>query len=175
MMRGNLFEEENTQHRRKESLVRKLGVLLILLSLLIPGVHYYLNYQQIAELEEEEAALQEQKQSLFMEQRELEDLFSRREKLQELEEIEFSHYRLDTPLGELSRLIPEEVVFNRLNFTGDKINISGSSFYESSLLQFADRMDEAESFSLEELETEEQGDQYSFTMELALTTGEIIP
>ncbi len=174
-MRGNLFGEENNQSRRKESLARKIGILLIILSLFIPGIHYYFNSQQITELEEEKETLQEQKQILSAEYDEYEKLLKRREKLNELEELEISRYNLGAPLEELSRLIPDEVVFNQLNFSADEMHITGSSFYEDKLLQFAEDIDGTEFFSLEVIETVEQEDRWLFEIELALETGEILP
>ncbi|SDL52409.1 PilN domain-containing protein [Halarsenatibacter silvermanii] len=174
-MRGNLFGEENDQHRRKESLARKIGILLIILSLLIPVIHYHFNSQQITELEEQKETLQEQRQILFAEYDEYEKLLKRREKLNELEALEVYRYNLGAGLGELSRLIPDEIIFDQLNFSADEMHITGSSFYEDKLLQFAEDIDGTEFFSLEVIETEEQGDRWLFEIELALETGEILP
>lgn len=174
-MRGNLFEEENNNNRKRELLVREIGILLIILSLIIPGIHYYFNYQQIPELREEREKLQEQKQVLSAEHEEYENLLAREEKLNELAEIEFTRYQLAPALAELSRLIPDEVVFNQVNFTVDEMHLSGRAFYEDELRQFADELGDNAFFSLREMDLEGQGDEFIFTMELALETGEVLP
>lgn len=175
MMRGNLFEEENTQNNRKDLLIKEIGIILIILALIVSGVHYYFNYQQLTELRAEKEDQQEQREIIYSEYEQYEILQNRREKLNELKNIEVNRFQMGSTLGELSRLIPDEVMFTHINFAGEDMYISGRAFYEAKIQDFAEDMDNSAYFSLSDIEMEEQDDILDFEMKLALEAGETLP
>ena len=174
-MRGNLFGDEESSSRRRELLAREIGVVLVILAIVIPGVHYYFNYQQVEELRAEKQDREQQVQRLQEEHEEYENLQQKLTKLDELAEFEFVRYRVGAPMRELSRLLPEEAVFSSINFSGGEMTLSGYAVYEDKLEEFAEEVEESDFFNLLELESEQEEERYGFEMELGLETGESLP
>lgn len=172
-MRVNLLDEKEI--RRQIRWDQIFIVIMVIVFLVIPAFHYYLNYSELKSLEREKESLQAQIEELQPQEERYYELQEQIREFELPEEIVVTRYRLQEPLEEFSHILPEEMTFVNIDYEEGNMSIQGYAGDIEDILSLAENIYNSDMFDLGTLHHFTRDDHVDFFIDLSLNTREELP
>ncbi len=173
-MRGNIFDE-NENEEEKRIISKEAGIVLIIIFIALPALHYYLNMQQLDDMREDVLLKEEQLEEVQAKYEQQQELREELENYRERDTVEFTRYIFSEAAALIAANMPDPVTLEKIEFHKGTMFIEGYSFYEDSLEEFERYFDDEEKFTYIGGEFKTDNDLYDFEIEIGLDTGEVLP
>ena len=170
-MRINLLEEDKSLH---VNWLEIAAAVIIILTLAVPGLHYYINYVELQGLERERnmwedrlAEIRPQEEVYFELQEEIDNF-------RLPEEVEVERYAIAPAFEEFGVILPDGVGFDSIDYEQGILTIDGHAQDVETLLNLVGNVFESEIFSLVSLERFFRDGILEFNMEINMHTRDVI-
>lgn len=170
-MRVNLLEEDRSLH---VNWLEVFTAVLIILTLAIPALNYYINYIELNNLEEERNMWQERLAEIRPQEERYFELQEEIENFRLPEEVEVERYAIAPAFREFGLILPEGVSFASLDYDHGSIIIQGHARNVEELLGLVGNIFESEIFSLVSLERFMRDGVLEFNMQVNMHTRDIV-
>jgi len=170
-MRINLLEEDKSLH---VNWLEIAAAVIIILTLAVPALHYYINYVELQGLERERnmwedrlAEIRPQEEVYFELQEEIDNF-------RLPEEVEVERYAIAPAFQEFGIILPDGVGFDQIDYDHGRLTINGHANNVDTLIDLVGNVFESDIFSLVSLERFQRDDFLEFNMEVNMHTRDVI-
>ena len=170
-MRINLLEEDRSLH---VNWLEVAAAVIIILTLAVPALHYYINYVELQGLERERNMWQDRLAEIRPQEEIYFDLQEQIDNFRLPEEVEVERYAIAPALREFGIILPEGVGFDYLSFNQGILRIEGHAQNINVILDMVGNVFESNIFSLVSLERFQRDDFYDFNLEVRMHTRDVI-
>ena len=172
-MRVNLLDEKRI--RRQVRWDQIFIVLMVVVFLVLPAFHYYLNRAELQRLKEDRDSLQAQIEELQPQEQRYYELQEKIREFEIPEEVVVTRYRLQEPLSEFGRILPEEMTFKNMDYEDGSMSIDGFAGDIEDILKLAENIHNSDVLRLGTLQHFSREDHVDFSIDLSLQTREELP
>lgn len=160
-MRVNLLEkDEGIKIQWMEIVV----IIVIFLIFAAPAFNYYLNYVEVQNLEHQKNNWETRLQALRPEEEYFFELENEIANFKLPEKVELEKYTTAPFFIEFAKIIGDDIIFNRLEYSRGKIQINGNAETIRSLLDLSSRIFDSDIFSIISLERFRKDDRLEFNL-----------
>ena len=150
-------------------------VFIVILTLALPGLHYFVNYIELQDLETERNQLENQVQALRPQEEYYFELQQQIEDFRLPEEVEVQRYAISPAIEEFGVILPNQAALRTLNFQNGELAISGHAREIEVILDMVGNIFESEIFSLVSLQQFQRDDVIDFDLQVSMHTREELP
>ena len=170
-MRINLLEEDRSLH---VNWLEVAAALVIILTLAVPAVHYYINYVELQGLERERNMWQDRLAEIRPQEEVYFDLQEQIDNFRLPEEVEVERYAIGPAFQEFGLILPDGVGFEQMNYNNGQITINGHAQNINVILDMVSNIFESDTFSLVSLERFQRDNIYDFNLVVRMHTRDVI-
>ena len=170
-MRINLLEEDRSLH---VNWLEVAAALIIILTLAVPAVHYYINYIDLKGLEQERDMWQERLAEIRPQEERYFELQEEIDTFRLPEEVEVERYAIAPAFQEFGLILPENVGFDQIDYDHGSLTINGHANNVDTLIDLVGNVFESDIFSFVSLERFQRDDFLEFNMEVRMHTRDVI-
>jgi len=150
-------------------------VLIVILTLVLPGLHYFVNYIELQDMETERNRLDNQLQALRPQE---EYYFELQEQIDDFylpEEVEVQRYAISPAIEEFGVILPNQATLRDINFANGVMDINGHAREIEIILDMVGNIFQSDIFSLVSLEQFQREDVIDFYLQVEMHTREELP
>ena len=170
-MRVNLLEEDRSLH---VNWLEVAAVLIVILTLAVPALHYYMNYIDLKGLEQERNMWQDRLAEIRPQEEIYFELQEEIENFRLPEEVEVERYAIAPAFQEFGLILPENVGFDQIDYEQGLLTINGHANNVDTLIDLVGNVFESDIFSLVSLERFLRDGFLEFNMEVRMHTRDVI-
>ncbi len=170
-MRINLLEEDRSLH---VNWLEVAAALVIILTLAVPAVHYYINYVELQGLERERNMWQDRLAEIRPQEEVYFDLQEQIDNFRLPEEVEVERYAIAPAFQEFGLILPDGVGFDSIDYDHGSLTIDGHANDVETLLTLVGNVFESDIFSLVSLERFMRDGVLEFNMDVNMHTRDVI-
>ncbi len=172
-MRVNLLDEKEI--KRKIRWDQIFIVLIVVFIIVLPAIHYFINYVELQGLKRDREIVKEQLEVL---QPQLDEYFALQEQIDQFqlpEELEVTRYRLGDPMQELGAILPDSIALEQINYSEGEMVIQGYANSVDSLLSMVQNIFNSEYYNVISLQHFQREEVIDFNLDVTLETEEEMP
>ena len=170
-MRINLLEEDRSLH---VNWLEVAAVLIVILTLAVPALHYYMNYIDLKGLEQERNMWQDRLAEIRPQEEIYFELQEEIENFRLPEEVEVERYAIAPAFREFGMILPDGVGFDQMNYEQGELTVNGHAQDINIILDMVGNIFESDIFSLVSLERFQRDNIYDFNLVVRMHTRDVI-
>ena len=170
-MRINLLEEDRSLH---VNWLEVAAALVIILTLAVPAVHYYINYVELQGLERERNMWEDRLAGIRPQEEVYFDLQEQIDNFRLPEEVEVERYAIAPAFQEFGIILPDGVGFEQMSYEQGELRVVGHAQNINIILDMVGNIFESDIFSLVSLERFQRDNIYQFNLVVRMHTRDVI-
>ena len=170
-MRVNLLDEDRSLH---VNWLEVAAVLIVILTLAVPALHYYMNYIDLKGLEQERNIWQDRLAEIRPQEEIYFELQEEIENFRLPEEVEVERYAIAPAFREFGIILPDGIGFEQMAYRQGELRIIGHAQNINILLDMVGNIFESDIFSLVSLQRFQRENFYAFDLVVRMHTRDVI-